>query len=137
MVAVGSRASAPAVVDEAAAVALRLGAPLELVHVRSTTIIEELAITPESEEDAREEIQQQVGRLDGSGLVVRGVVLHSVGDRADTATRLAKHALAVGASTFVVGRAAGDYLAKHLLAALDGSAVDLLMVEPDPVGPQR
>ena len=137
VVAVGSRASAPAVVDEAAAVALRLGAPLELVHVRSTTIIEELAITPESEEDAREEIQQQVGRLDGSGLVVRGVVLHSVGDRADTATRLAKHALAVDASTFVVGRAAGDYLAKHLLAALDGSAVDLLMVEPDPVGPQR
>ncbi|MFT4167131.1 MAG: MFS transporter [Microlunatus sp.] len=134
VVAVSARAAAPAIVDEAAAVALRLGAPLEIVHVRATTIIQELAITPESEADAVEEIRQQVRRLDGSGLIVRGVVLHSIGDRADTATTLAKHALAVDASTFVISRAGGDYLAKHLLGALDQSSLKLIMVESDQRG---
>lgn len=134
VVAVGSRVTAGAVVDEAAAVAVRLGAPLEIVHARETTIIEELAVTPESEEEAAAEVRRQVRRLDGSGLSVRGVVLHSVGDRAGTAAALARHAQAVGASTFVIGRAGGDYLARHLLTAFEGSPQNLVMVESDTVG---
>lgn len=131
MVAVGSRPSASAVVDAAAAMAHRLDAPLELVHVRVTSIIEELAVTPESEEDAIEDVRRQAARLEGSGLIVRGVVLHSLGDRADTALALAKHARTVGVGTFVIGRAGGDYLAKHLLSALEGSTQNLVMVESD------
>ncbi|MFT4219750.1 MAG: MFS transporter [Microbacterium sp.] len=131
VVAVGSRSSAGAVVDEAATIALRLGAPLEIVHVRITTIIQELAVTPESEEDAEEEVRRQVLRLDGSDLVVRGMLLHSVGDRAATAAALAKHAQQVDASTFVIGRAGGDYLAKHLLAAFEGAPQNLVLVESD------
>ena len=136
VVAVGARASAPAVVDEAVAIAQRLDAPLEIVHVRSTTIIQELAVTPESEEDATTEVRAQVERLDGSGLSVRGLVLHSIGDRAATAAALARHADAVGASTFVIGRAGGDYLAKHLLTEFEGAPRNLVMVESDTVGPR-
>ncbi|WP_347345348.1 MFS transporter [Microbacterium sp.] len=134
VVAVGSRASAFAVVDEAAEIARREGAPLELVHVRVTTVVADLAITPESEEDAAEAIRRQVERLEGTGLPVRGLLLHSLGDRGATAAALARHAQSVGASTFVIGRAAGDYLSKPLLAAFEGAPQKLVMVEADTVG---
>lgn len=131
VVAVGSRASASAVVDEAADIAEQQGAPLELVHVQVTSIIEELAVTPESEEAAVEEVRSQVERLRERGVAVRGLILHSIGDRGATARALARHATAVDASTFVIGRAGGDYLAKHLLTAFAGQPQRLVMVEAD------
>jgi ACDE family multidrug resistance protein len=135
VVAVGSRSSASAVVDEAAAIARRLGVPLDLVHVQLTTIVQELAITPESDEVAAEELRRQVARLDATGLTVRGLLLRSVGDRAGIASTLAKHAKSADASTFVIGRASGNYLAKHLLTAFEGAPQELVMVESDTIEP--
>jgi hypothetical protein len=141
VVAVRANESAAGVVDQAALLARRDGAPLEIVHVRETDVVEELAVSPETEEEARAAVTSHLDRLAAKGLTARGLVLHSVGDRAAAAEVLARHAADVEARALVVRRSARSVVSKQLDARLasvpDGSArPELVLVDTQPGAPQ-
>ncbi|MGN6404328.1 MFS transporter [Sinomonas sp.] len=141
VVAVRANESAAGVVDQAARIARRDGAPLEIVHVRETDVIEELAVSPETEEEARAAVTSHLDRLAAHGLTARGLVLHSVGDRAAAAEVLARHAHDVEARALVVRRSARSVVSKQLDARLasvpDGAArPELVLVDTQPEASQ-
>jgi MFS family permease len=104
VVAVGATPDAGEVVDAAAAIARDLGAPLEVVRVRETMVIEELAIDPEDEDDARAAVSELLDRLAAHGIAATGQILRSVGDHAAAGRVLAQHADDIEARTVAVGR---------------------------------
>jgi ACDE family multidrug resistance protein len=104
LVAVGATPDAGEVVEAAAAIARDLGAPLEIVRVRETTVIEELAIDPEDEDDARAAVSDILDHLAAHGVAATGQILRSVGDHAAAGRVLAQHADAIEARTVAVGR---------------------------------
>lgn len=110
--------SADAVVDRAAAIASASSAPVDVVHVAETDIVGELAVTPESADEAREAVRAQLARLGATGVVARGLVLTSVGDHAEAGRVLARHAEEVDASAIVLGRSTSGTLARLTDAAL-------------------
>ena len=137
IVAVRANAAAAAVVDHAATLAAREGAPLEIVHVRETEVIEELAVSPETEEEARAAVATHLDRLGANGLAARGLVLHSVGDHAATADAIARHATEVEARAIVLRQTARSTVAKHLGASLDatapvGTRPELVVIDAEP-----
>jgi nucleotide-binding universal stress UspA family protein len=99
LVAVGNTPDAAEVVDRAAGIARDLGAALVVVRVQETRVIEELAIEPETDSDARAALAALLERVDA-----RGQILHSVGDHAAAGRALAAFADEVGARTVAVGR---------------------------------
>jgi ACDE family multidrug resistance protein len=103
VVAVGSSPDADAVVRAAAGIARRTRAPLEIVRVRETMVVEELAIDVEPADDARAALEEHVERARGLGVPVTGLVLHSVGDHASAARVLVRHAGAENARVVAVG----------------------------------
>ena len=103
IVAVGRTNDAAAVVDLAAALAEREAAPLELVHIRETAVIEETAIDTEDPEAAAAGVQTHLDRLAKKGIAATGLVLHSVGDHASAGNVLAKHAADIEARSVVIG----------------------------------
>jgi MFS family permease len=104
VVAVGATADAGEIVEAAAAIARDLGAPLEVVRVRETVVIEELAVDPEDEDDARAAIADLLEHLTAHGIAATGQILRSVGDHAAAGRVLAQHADEVQARTVAVGR---------------------------------
>jgi MFS transporter, ACDE family, multidrug resistance protein len=104
VVAVGATADAGEVVEAAAAIARDLGAPLEVVRVRETVVIEELAVDPEDEDDARAAVTELLGHLAAQGIGATGQILRSVGDHAAAGRVLARHADEIDARTVAVGR---------------------------------
>jgi ACDE family multidrug resistance protein len=104
IVAVGATDDAGEIVEAAAAIARDLGAPLEVVRVRETVVIEELAVDPEDEDAARAAVTDLLGHLDAHGIAATGQILHSVGDHAAAGRVLAQHADEVRARTVAVGR---------------------------------
>ncbi|AMM31072.1 MFS transporter [Sinomonas atrocyanea] len=137
VVAVRATPAAAEIADRAAELASHEGAPLEVVHVRETEIIEELAVSPETEEEARAAVSAHVDRLAGTGLAVRGLVLHSVGDHAASAEALARHAAQVGARALVVRKVPHGPVSRHLgaslAAAADGAAApELVVIDLEP-----
>ncbi len=104
VVAVGATPDADAVVSSAARIARDLGAPIDVVHVRETVVIEELAIDPEDAGSAAARVRQYVETLGAHGIHADGHVLHSVGDHAAAGRALAQHADAVDARLIAVGR---------------------------------
>ncbi len=103
LVAVGSTPDADAVVAEAARIAASRGTGLEVVHVRETAVVEELAVDVEDADAARAAVSRHVDRVAARGVRATGLVLHSVGDHAAAARLLARHAADVGAVTIAVG----------------------------------
>jgi len=103
VVAVGATPDAAATVDAAAEVARGLAAPLEVVHVRETVVVEELAIDPQDNATARAALTAHLDRLVARGVAATGQLLHSVGDHAAAGRVLAAHAAATGALRVVVG----------------------------------
>jgi MFS family permease len=141
VVAVRANESAADVVDQAARLARRDGAPLEIVHVRETDVVEELAVSPETEEEARAAVTSHLDRLAAKGLTARGLVLHSVGDRAAAAEVLARHAADVEARALVVRRSARNVVSKQLDARLAGvpessARPELVLVDTQPEASQ-
>ncbi|MDQ0260620.1 MFS transporter [Sinomonas atrocyanea] len=141
VVAVRANPAAAEVVDRAAELASRVGAPLEVVHVRETEIIEELAVSPETEDEARAAVAGHMDRLAGAGLAVRGLVLHSVGDHAASAEVIARHAAQVGARAVVVRKVPHGPVSRHLgptlAAAADGAAApELVVIDLEPEASQ-
>lgn len=106
VVAVGAGPDAGRIVDAAAGIARDLGSPLEVVRVRETMVVEELAIDAEPAEAARDAVRAHLDRLAAAGIAVTGQVLVSVGDHAAAGQALARHAAEIGARTVAVGRSA-------------------------------
>ncbi|GAA3338847.1 MFS transporter [Amorphoplanes nipponensis] len=136
VVAVGATPGADAIVDAAAALARNLGAPLEVVRVRETAVIEELAIEPEDEPAARAAVTAHLRRLAGQGIPATGMLLTSVGDHAAAGRALARHAQEVGARTVAVGRSergpAVQFADGSFTAALTHAAeAPVALVTPD------
>lgn len=103
LVAVGATNDAAAVVDQAAALAERDAAPLELVHIRETAVVEETAIDSADPDAAAAAVRSHLDRLTKKGILATGLVLHSVGDHASAGNVLAKHAADIGARSVVIG----------------------------------
>ncbi|AGL21269.1 MFS transporter [Actinoplanes sp. N902-109] len=136
VVAVGATPDAAAIVDAAAAIARDLGSPLEVVRVRETAVVEELAVEPEDGEHARAAVREHLGRVAGSGVAVTGLILTSVGDHASAGRVLAQHAEDVRARTVAVGRSprgpAAQFADGSFTAALThAAAATVVLVEPD------
>ncbi|SNY71043.1 MFS transporter [Paractinoplanes atraurantiacus] len=122
IVAVGNTLDAAATVDAAALVARREGRSLEIVHVRETKVIEELAIEPEAEDEARAAVARHLDRLAGSGVAVTGRIIESVGDHAAAGRAVARHAAEVDAPLIAIGRSPRGTLAQFT----DGSFTSAL-----------
>jgi MFS family permease len=104
IVAVGATADADEIVDAAARLARDVGGPLEVVHVRETVVMPELAIDPEDAQHARAAVRAHLDRLAALGIAATGQVLVSVGDHAAAGRALARHADEVSARAVAVGR---------------------------------
>ena len=142
IVAVGATDDAAAIVDQAAELAAAEGAPLEVVHVRETEVVEELAIDAEEPEAARASVSAHLDRLAARGVQASGLVLHSVGDHATAGRVLALHAAEVDARAIALGRsprgAVVQFADGSITAALTGATdrpVVLLVpgAEPSPL----
>jgi MFS family permease len=136
VVAVGATTDAQEIVDAAAVLARELTAPLEVVRVRETVVIEELAIEPEDEQAARNAVDAHLRRLTEQGVTATGMVLTSVGDHAAAGRALARHADEVGARTVAVGRsqrgAAVQFADGSFTAALTHAAAGtVVLLAPD------
>jgi ACDE family multidrug resistance protein len=136
VVAVGATADADAIVDAAAVLARDLGAPLEVVRVRETVVIEELAIEPEDEQSARAAVTAHLRRLADQGVAATGMLLTSVGDHAAAGRALASHAEDVRARTVAVGRSprgpAAQFADGSFTAALTHAAAStVVLITPD------
>ncbi|MEU8820853.1 MFS transporter [Actinoplanes sp. NPDC048796] len=145
IVAVGNTPDAADTVDAAALVARREGRPLEVVHVRETVVIEELAIEPEAEAEARAAVDRHLDRLAGSGVTATGRIIESVGDHAAAGRAVARHAAEVDAPLIAVGRSPRGALAQFtegsFTSALNHAAtMSVVLVsgetEPRPLTPE-
>jgi MFS transporter, ACDE family, multidrug resistance protein len=136
VVAVGDFPSAAEIVDAAAELAREQGSPLEIVRVRETVVVEELAVEPEEADHARAAVQAHLDRLSTRGIAATGQVLTSVGDHATAGHVLARHAEDAGARTVAVGRsprgAAAQFADGSFTAALIHAAVcPVVLVDPE------
>jgi hypothetical protein len=136
IVAVTDDPQAAAVVDTAAGLARGAGAPIEVVHVRETVVVEELAIEPESLEHAVASLQSHLDRLAGHGIAATGQLLTSVGDHAAAGRVLARHATDVDARTVAVGRSprgpAAQFADGSFTAALTHATTEtVVLLEPE------
>ncbi len=104
IVAVGATEDATEIVDAAAAIARNAGRPLEVVHVRETAVVEELAIDAEDAEQAHSAVLGHLDRLAAQGIAATGQVLTSVGDHAAAGRALAQHADDIDARIIAIGR---------------------------------
>jgi MFS transporter, ACDE family, multidrug resistance protein len=136
VVAVGATPDAGGIVDAAAAIARDQGSPLEVVRVRETVVIEELAVEPEDAEDARAAVRAHLDRLAAQGIAATGLVLTSVGDHAAAGRVLAQHAEDVAARAVAVGRSprgpAAQFADGSFTAALThAAACTVVLVRPE------
>jgi MFS transporter, ACDE family, multidrug resistance protein len=104
VVAVAATEDAAEIVNAAAAIARDTGRPLEVVHIRETAVVEELAIDAEDAEQAHDAVLGHLDRLAAHGIAATGQVLTSVGDHAAAGRLLAKHADDIDARIIAVGR---------------------------------
>jgi MFS transporter, ACDE family, multidrug resistance protein len=135
LVAVGATEDAAEIVDAAAEIARDLRAPLEVVRIRETMVIEEMAIDPEDEDAARGAVSDLLDRLAGNGVAATGQILRSVGDHAAAGRILAQHADEVQARTVAVGRSprgpASQFAEGSFTSALThGTARTVVLVSP-------
>jgi MFS family permease len=135
IVAVGATPDATAIVDAAVVIARDAGAALEVVHVRQTAVVEELATDTEDAEQARAAVLAHLGRLAQRGIAATGQVLTSVGDHATAGRVLARHAADVQACAVAIGHSPrgpvrqftdGSFTA----ALMHAAACTVVMVQP-------
>jgi MFS family permease/nucleotide-binding universal stress UspA family protein len=136
IVAVAATEDAAEIVDAAAGIARDLGGSLEVVHVRETAVVEEMAIDAEDRETARAAVCAHLDRLAGYGIAATGQVLTSVGDHAAAGRALAQHAADVDARMVAVGRSprgpAAQFADGSFTAALtDAASTTVVLVRPD------
>ncbi len=117
VVAIHDRSTATTLVDAAIDLALRDRAPLEVVHVRETDVLADVAVSADAADDARELVDAMILRASDHGVAAHGLILTSVGDHAGAGRTLAAHCERVGARCVVIGDAHPSRLAR----AIDGS----------------
>jgi nucleotide-binding universal stress UspA family protein len=122
--AVGATTDADAVVAAAADLAGKLEAPVDVVHVRETIVIEELAIDPEPAEAAQRAVTRHLDALRDMHVPAVGHVLHSVGDHAAAGEALAQHAAASQARTIAIGRSPRGRVAQFSAGSLTRTLTD-------------
>jgi MFS family permease len=110
VVAVGSGGTGEQLVAEAARIARLLSSPLEVVRVRETEVVEEVAVDEGSLEAARAEVDALVAALQTQGVVASGLVLEAVGRHSSVGTVVAAHANRVGARLVACGAPSAAYL---------------------------
>jgi MFS transporter, ACDE family, multidrug resistance protein len=135
IVAVGATEDAAEIVDAAAAIARDAGRPLEVVHVRETAVVEELAIDAEDAEQAHSAVLGHLDRLTAQGIAATGQVLTSVGDHAAAGRALAQHADDIDARIIAVGRSPRGPVAQFAEGSFTNSvthtaARPVVLVEP-------
>jgi nucleotide-binding universal stress UspA family protein len=135
VVAVGATEDAVEIVDAAAAIARDAGRPLEVVHVRETAVVEELAVDAEDAEQARAAVLGHLDRLAARGIAVTGQVLTSVGDHAGAGRVLAQHADDIDALIVAVGRSPRGPVAQFAdggftTALTHAAACTVVLIEP-------
>ncbi|WP_243420694.1 MFS transporter [Micromonospora globispora] len=135
IVAVGATEDAAKIVDAAAAIARDAGRPLEVVHVRETAVVEELAIDAEDAEQAHSAVLGHLDRLAAQGITATGQVLASVGDHAAAGRVLAQHADDADARVIAVGRSPRGPVAQFAdgsftTAVTHAAARPVVLVEP-------
>jgi MFS family permease/nucleotide-binding universal stress UspA family protein len=128
LVAVGPTIDAAAVVDQAVDLAERDGAPLELVHIRETAVVEEAAIDIVDPDAAVAAVRRHLDRLAKNGILATGLVLHSVGDHASAGNVLAKHAADIGARSVVIGTSTHGRIQQLAEGSITSTLVDKLEV---------
>jgi MFS family permease len=135
IVAVGAAEDAAEIVDAAAVIARDARALLEVVHVRETAVVEELATDTEDASQGRAAVLAHLDRLAEQGIAATGQVLTSVGDHATAGRILAKHAADVQARAIAVGRSSHGTVEQFadgsFIAALTHAATcTVVLVEP-------
>jgi ACDE family multidrug resistance protein len=112
IVAVGASEDADSIVDAAVEIARSMNAPVEVVHVRETAVVEEVAIDAENAEQAHAAVRAHLDRLRAQGVAATGQLLTSVGDHATAGRILAEHADNVEARAIALGRSSHRPLAQ-------------------------
>jgi nucleotide-binding universal stress UspA family protein len=112
IVAVGATEDADSIVDAAVEIARSMNAPVEVVHVRETAVVEEVAIDVENAEQAHAAVRAHLDRLLAHGVAATGQLLTSVGDHATAGRILAQHADNVEARAIALGRSSHRPLAQ-------------------------
>jgi MFS transporter, ACDE family, multidrug resistance protein len=135
IVAVGATEDAAKIVEAAAAIARDAGRPLEVVHVRETAVVEELAVDAEDAEQAHAAVLGHLDRLAAQGIAATGQVLTSVGDHAAAGRVLAQHAGDVDARIIAIGRSprgpAAQFAAGSFTTAVTHAAAHtVVLLEP-------
>jgi MFS transporter, ACDE family, multidrug resistance protein len=135
LVAVGATEDAAETVNAAAAIAGDTGRPLEVVHVRETAVVEELAIDAEDAEQAHSAVRGHLDRLAAQGIAATGQVLTSVGDHAAAGRLLAQHADDIDARVIAIGRSPRGPVAQFAdgsftTAVTHTAARTVVLVEP-------
>jgi MFS family permease len=136
VVAVGPTPDADAVVKAAARLASDHGAPLEIVHVLETAVVEELAVDSEDSVAARSLLQAHLDRVAETGTSATGLLLHSVGDHAAAGRVLARHLAEVSARLIAVGSSPRGPVAQFAdgsitTALLAAAPCDVVLLRPD------
>ena len=103
LVAVDASPETERAVSAAAALALRLGTPVEVVHVIESDVVEELVADSESIETARDVTAHSVDELRAAGISATGHLLRAVGTHGETGRRIAEFATSHHARTIVIG----------------------------------
>jgi nucleotide-binding universal stress UspA family protein len=114
----GSRA-----VDAIAAAAVRAArarrAPVEVVHVRETDVVDGATAELESDEEARAALASYVRGIAGEGVEVVGEVLEAIGTHDDAARAVLRRAQASGARLLIVGAPDGaPHLGRRSVASI-------------------
>jgi ACDE family multidrug resistance protein len=136
IVAVAATGDAAAVVSAAAQLALDADAPLEVVHVLETAVVEEVAIDAEDPDTARASVLTHLATLAQQGITSSGQLLHSVGDHAAAGRALAHHAQSVNARAVAVGRSPRGPLAQFAdgsftTALTHAATTTVVLLDPD------
>jgi MFS family permease len=115
--------------DDLIAAAVRIarltGAPVDVLRVLETEVVEDVAVDRESAEEARAAVDRYVGVLTEAGIEATGHVLRSVGDHGDVGRSIARYAESVNARAIAVGGPVHGRFA----ALLDESATRTLLSE--------
>ncbi|MGI6879460.1 MFS transporter, partial [Microbacterium sp. gxy059] len=131
--AIDATAQAADVVERAGRLAAAGGTSVELVHVVETDVVADVALEPESDDEARRVLASHLSALEERGIPARGILLASIGDHGEVGEAIARHAEDVDARTIVLGRSENGPFARFFDADLverieQAEARDLVVV---------
>jgi MFS family permease len=136
LLAVDGNGSSAAVTAAAAEIAAALGAPVEVLHVQETDIVEEQAVDVEDLDAARAAVRATLDQLDALGIAATARLLHSVSDHSGVGRLIAQHADALDARLVAIGSPSNGAAGRLLDASASRQLIastrrDVLLVHGD------